>query len=686
MPPRKLEVRAKRREEGRPATDPSSVENTEPENRHSMDTSGPSHEGIDAMESIEHSDSELPPLPSEHGSLLLAPDSSFDTSGDVGEAPIHSDGAKSLDEREMARQLSDFESSFLPDPAPVGTAGETVGADDTYINIGSPSHTSSLSSILSRPNKLDDDTSPPTPSDAYKTPAPLRSNHDTEDEEDEDSDVLRASGMSFEESHNSSPAAAAAQRGHSRITSTSTTGSAIRVMSGRGRMQSEVSDEGANPLRFPGDLGPNDPRRMEHPVGNVTRSGKIVPSHVRPPTPPHSSGYFTSTAKDSSPLPQDVSLPPSDTGSLLTLNGIHSLSPNRLQKRPSYLVSRHSSQRSSTSSQTITSDFSGSDATLNADYAIQTGGAIPANASYGSRPSMDLNRLPSLGSVASAITHDDEGAMPSFSRALSGGSILASLRGERALGRLDETRESLSPPVTPRASVTASAAPTDTVIAQHVQDIQVPDTIAQEYRRMHRNSSPDKRPSSSSNALTFNGRPRSNLTLKEQSSRIDKLTKENFDLKLKIHFLDQALQNRSDEGVKDMISKNVQLQTDLANERKEAQTLRRKIREMEKRLREQEEGLAEARRNSAGSEEEDPDTRTREELEEEIVYLSEELDRRQIDITKLHAENLAKEVEKRKMADYVSALSERKGNEQGAAEEESVSWEPTTSACQMLIG
>ena len=64
-------------------------------------------------------------------------------------------------------------------------------------------------------------------------------------------------------------------------------------------------------------------------------------------------------------------------------------------------------------------------------------------------------------------------------------------------------------------------------------------------------------------------RSKHNLTLKEQNSKIDKLSKENFDLKLKIHFLDQALQNRSDEGVKEMISKNVQLQTDLATEKKE---------------------------------------------------------------------------------------------------------------------
>src|SRR6201999_4345492 len=128
-------------------------------------------------------------------------------------------------------------------------------------------------------------------------------------------------------------------------------------------------------------------------------------------------------------------------------------------------------------------------------------------------------------------------------------------------------------------------APTDTVIAQHIQNIRVPETVAREYREKH----PQSPARSQVMSLALSNRAKSNLTLKEQNSKIDKLSKENFDLKLKIHFLDQALQNRSDEGVKEMINKNVQLQTDLANEKKENMSLRRKIRELEKKVKVQEE-------------------------------------------------------------------------------------------------
>lgn len=308
---------------------------------------------------------------------------------------------------------------------------------------------------------------------------------------------------------------------------------------------------------------------------------------------------------------------------------------------------------------------------FDSDYALQTGGAAPAETSYHTRSGMGLSRLPSLGSVASMMSRDSDNGMPSFNRAVSGASVLASFRAERGLDRLEEEDRSssaLSDPMTPRPPTASTfSAPTDTVIAQHIQNIHVPDTIAKEYRQRNRSFSPDKRPSSSSKALTFQGRPRSNLTLKEQNSKIDKLTKENFDLKLKIHFLDQALQNRSDEGVKDMISKNVQFQTDLANERKENQSLRRKIRDLERKLREREEELAEERNNTDAHA-----AASREDLEIEITQLSEELDRLQVRVTRLSAENMSKEIEKRKLTEHITALNDRQGNEQSAVEEESV--------------
>ncbi|GAM83164.1 hypothetical protein ANO11243_011500 [Dothideomycetidae sp. 11243] len=149
----------------------------------------------------------------------------------------------------------------------------------------------------------------------------------------------------------------------------------------------------------------------------------------------------------------------------------------------------------------------------------------------------------------------------------------------------------------------------------------------------------------------------------EQNSKIDKLTKENFDLKLKIHFLDQALQNRSDEGIKDMINANVSFQTDLAKERRDNQSLRRRIRELERQLSDTEEQLADAREAHN-----DARLNSHEEMEIEISELREQLDHAQVRITKLSAENLAKEMEKRKMGEYMSSMQERKGNVVGEDE------------------
>jgi len=200
-----------------------------------------------------------------------------------------------------------------------------------------------------------------------------------------------------------------------------------------------------------------------------------------------------------------------------------------------------------------------------------------------------------------------------------------------------------------------------------VQNIRVPDTIAKEYREKHAEVSGNQ-----TMGIPFNGRGRNNLTLKEQNSKIDKLSKENFDLKLKIHFLDQALQNRSDEGVKDMINKNVQLQTDLANEKKENQTLRRKLRELERKLQSQEDGQATARRLSDGSEDEKSRRSSQAELEEEIMYLRECLHQYEVQVEKLKEDSLAKEVEKRRLAEYVKSVSERRDSEPTAGVEEAM--------------
>jgi chromosome segregation ATPase len=155
-------------------------------------------------------------------------------------------------------------------------------------------------------------------------------------------------------------------------------------------------------------------------------------------------------------------------------------------------------------------------------------------------------------------------------------------------------------------------------------------------------------------------RSKHNLTLKEQNSKIDKLSKENFDLKLKIHFLDQALQNRSDEGVKEMISKNVQLQTDLATEKKEGQTMRKKIRDLERRLKAQEEGPVTNKDVGSGSEDGRSEHSSRQaELEEEIEFLRERLESTETIVEQWQQEALQKEADNRRMADYIKTMREQ---------------------------
>jgi chromosome segregation ATPase len=253
-------------------------------------------------------------------------------------------------------------------------------------------------------------------------------------------------------------------------------------------------------------------------------------------------------------------------------------------------------------------------------------------------------------------------------RSISSNSLSGLLHPDASLGRLEEEHPgTTTPPETPRAPSVQPAAPTDTVITRHVQDIQVPDTIAREFRAKH-SRSPDRR-----HMATPFTRSKHNLTLKEQNSKIDKLSKENFDLKLKIHFLDQALQNRSDEGVKDMISKNVQLQTDLATEKKETQSMRKKIRDLERRLKSHEEGLAPTKEIGSGSEDGKSDGSERQAgFEEEIEFLRERLETTETIIEQWKQEALQKEADNRRMAEYIKTMREKSPSGESASRDEAM--------------
>lgn len=193
------------------------------------------------------------------------------------------------------------------------------------------------------------------------------------------------------------------------------------------------------------------------------------------------------------------------------------------------------------------------------------------------RSASRLDRLPSFDSLTSTSSQESAASSirvqktTSSARATSYQEALGRLEHENVISRQGELS-------TPRASINNALIPTDTVLAQHVRDIQVPNTIAKEYRASNKISRPAN--NDGVNTPPF-GRTKGDLTLKEQNGKIDKLTKENFDLKLKIHFLTRALQDRSSESVNNMISQNAQLQTDLVNARKDNQAMRRQMKALE---------------------------------------------------------------------------------------------------------
>ena len=609
----------------------------------------------------DQADSSLNSLPVGDQSFLSAPESSMHGQSEFMEHRTDPAGSTMMDEREMNRHLMDVESSFLPEASLVAQVGAQTGADDTYV-FGADSQTDSqdhehpaeaehnatqdvleeTSSSRSLPAQTDatdaidaaTPASPPTPVGAYKTPAQGLSGSNIQSR-----DVKHTGEDTSElEPVPSSPAAAAAQRTQNRPLVDRITTNGTQADSTQDVILTKpysTSNEGIEEQ-------------------DASASGDFITSNGRPGT-------------------QE-----SERDSLAPLNdGVNSnILSSRLLKRPSYLKTRQSSQRSSTSSFTNRSDGDAlSDPNLSADYALQTGGALSTDSPYSIRSRIGLSRLPSLGSVASSTSGFSD-MTPTYDRsqAFGNSNFILGLNDSRDLDHFNEERtHSDSAPATPRPGEYGTNAATDTVIAQHVRNIQVPDTVAQAYRANHRSQSPEKRPTSSGMASTLQSRTKSHLTLKEQNSRIDKLSKENFDLKLKIHFLDQALQNRSDEGIKDMISKNVQFQTDLANEKKESQSLRRKIRDLERMLKAQEDGLAQARKESNElGDESTVDPAQQAEMEEEIAFLREQLDYSEIQVEKLTEEKMGKEVENRRLAEYVRTMGERKTSEPSAGDEETI--------------
>lgn len=277
------------------------------------------------------------------------------------------------------------------------------------------------------------------------------------------------------------------------------------------------------------------------------------------------------------------------------------------RSRPKLLRSRHSSQRSSLSSINDMSLEHGDDGA--STITAGEGGGI-------------LSRSTSLGSIASGITGIAGGGSVrgNGSEALLFNNM--STAAERALARLDEEEKNSrrgsdvgrdderrgSPskegevihksnpgadsnstePTTPKTQHPAPPAPTDTAITAQVKSIHVPGTVAREYRAGHLAltqppGSPSKRGAPGATPAPGQGK---NMTLKEQSTIIDRLQKENFDLKIKVFYLNDKLEKQSDEGIKEMMKENVDMKIKLAEGMRERKSLKRMIKELEKKIQE----------------------------------------------------------------------------------------------------
>ncbi|PBP17342.1 microtubule associated protein [Diplocarpon rosae] len=585
------------------------------------------HESNNKAPSLDHAT--LPSLPPPGESSLLYSQSEH--------AQMGSDALQdTVDEGAMQRYLNDVESSFMPVPSPISMDGKK-GADDSYLFDGAqaPQDQRRSADLAMTPTKPspesqapDTPISPPTPADAYKTPGVSRDDTSSFDES-----IDAGNTTSSLETLSSSPTAAAAARTVSRA-----------ILS---------ADVGGNiPSSDVGERSSQEQTYDEIDTNSTPKKNKKRKKEEQDSVSAGSSDDRSTLREDPSNRSIDSSF--GDAGHAGNTPGLALLHRRSSGRRPRFLRSRHASQNSSVSS-FITNEESqdGSDITVGADYALQSGGAVPADG-FSRSSSMGLSRTISLGSMASGI-EDFSGNGPD-------GSLATLTEEEQNRDRISEG----PPPATPRAPIPRSsiAAPSDTVIARHVRNVQVPASVAQEYR--NKNGVSPKRSGLSVSTL---GRNSKNLTLKEQSSTIERLSKENFDLKLKVMFLSDRLDKLSEEGVKEMISENVELKTGLAVIQRDNKALKRKLRELEKLQKDDEERPSTAETLRGDPSPQWSDQEGAQEREEELLYLRERIEEYVTEIEKMRNDAMVRENDKRNLAEVVRQMGERRGQNVEAREE-----------------
>lgn len=560
-------------------------------------------------------------------------ESSINAVSEDGQSHFTGEG-NTVDEKEIRRKLMDLDSSFLPGTSPAAQIRKS-GADDTYVFGGVHSRPESPSDQPGMDEeKLDVDTqeSPATPPGMYKTPAPGReemaqqySSHDTNHP-----DQFNTSSL---ETMSSSPTAAAAARTVSRVVSMGST-----------RSYATADDTHASgvPLQYEAGTSPSD----------------------HDATPKKATDNLVSSPRDGSPTPTKPATEQEDERADEDDQAESRPSPRGARQRPAYLNSRMASQRSSYSSYSTTSTEGASDATVGAEYALQSGGSVPYEGSLNSRPSL-TSRSITLGSMASGITNlfeDDDNDRPTGDASEG----LNTLDEEADVKTRDKSHNDEAPQ-TPKNNNHDIHTPTETVMAQHVKDVEVPATMAREFRDRYRPDSPEKRNGAPTPSANRHGK---SMTLKEQSNTIDKYMKLNWDLQLKITFLNQALNQRSDEGVKAMISENVELNTARVNLAKEIRELKRSVRALERDLERKNDDLAKMTKAAQEAEARvGPTPEDVQELENEVTILREQVTKYEFEFDRMRHDTVRQENEKRRMAEMLRSANRRGGSDIGVQDE-----------------
>ncbi|POS74041.1 microtubule associated protein [Diaporthe helianthi] len=574
------------------------------------------------------------------------------SAGDYSFAEGHSAVPESeLNDSYMAhvkRQLQDIESSFTTPISPLPTVN-SLGQDDTFV-FDSPSKLPKPAAPAHAPAATPASSQPPAPDQKTEDepslphiPPPTESNHKSpEPKREPASDQLHVpEGTSALEAFSSSPTGATTARTISRAMS--------RISNAHS--SSTPADDNQQLLEEDDSFVQHDSLLMDD-------------SFLRQADTSRTSGASGTSALHSQRRPDfDIPKISVDAGSAPG----HGLKSG---KRPKYLRSRMASHHSSSSSfnDDIESDVTaGTAGGLGADYALQSGGAIPAlGNSRNSSMSNIVTRQISMGSMVSDFREDSTGRI--------GVEPLEPLDEYEGMSSDNPNDDRLKTPKAPRQPLTE---PTDTAIARHVRSVQVPESLAREYRSKSGFVTPRRKLSEVNlGASVSTTRTGKNLTLKEQSSTIERLSKENFDLKLKVMFLSDRLDKLSEEGIKEMISENVELKTSVAVMQRDNKVLRRRVKELEKKLKDEDERPDTAK--SGGSSGPVPDDYDPHANEEELIYLRERVDEFITEIERLKQESMSKEAEKRRMAEVVKNLQSvhenRVGESLGQHDDELDAW------------